>query len=287
MLYASLDFTEAHLGSGTTSDTVDKAKLLRFLRTVSRRIDALMDPIAKRQMFAPLVESRPQRVTPMAVNSFDGTLRVDGPLLALDSVVLGASALSAVEAWPASVTPVRYLRLTGCCDSWYSDPACTENGGPLLVTIAGTWGIHRDWANAWQRIDTLAAAVTDTTTETFTVADADGVDAYGVAPRLSVGDLLRMDSEYREVTAVNTTTNVVTARRGSHGTTAATHQINTPIYRFEVEDEIKYATARQAGLLYSRIGAYTTVEITPMGEIRYPADLLTELKAILSEYNYG
>lgn len=287
MLYASLDFTKAHLGSGAASETVEDAKLLRFIRTVSRRIDSLMDPIHKRQVFAPLVESRKLRIQGYDVNSYDGTLRLNEALLALSGVTLGSSALTDVEAWPTGVTPVDYLRLTGCCDaSWYRDPTCAANGGPLLVTVAGTWGIHRDWANAWLAVDALAAAIVDGAALTFTVADADGVDPYGVAPRISVGDLLRIDSEYVEVGSVSG--NTVTVRRGVNGTTAATHLISTPVYRFEVEDEIKYATARQAGLMYSRIGAYVTVEITPMGgEIRYPADLLTELKAILSEYQYG
>lgn len=290
MLYASLDFAKQSIGAGTESVTVENWKLLRFLRTVSRRIDSIIDPMYKRQVFAPVVDSRPQRITPAHVNSADGTLRITGALLELSGVTLGGSMVTDVEAWPAGVVPVDTVRLTGCCGaSWYRDPTCVDgNGGPLTATIGGTWGIHRNWPHAWLAVDTLAADITTTTATTFTVADVSAVDPYGVSPRLSIGDLVRIDSEYMEVGGVDTDTNTVTAIRGSNGTTAATHDSGAVVYRFEVEDEIKYATARQAGLMYARVGAYTTVEINAMGgEVRYPTDLLIELRAILADYNYG
>lgn len=286
MIYASLDYTKSMMKAGPESNTIQDDRVLQLLRTVSRRIDNELDPTRRRQAFAPVIETRTLRVSPQDVNSHDGTLRIPGSLLAFTSAALGGTALSAVEAWPPNLTPIEYLRLTGCCEGWYSDPNCGD--GPLLVTIAGTWGIHRDWANAWLQVDTLAAAITDTTTITFTVGDADAEDPYGVAPRISVGDLLRIDTEYMEVGAVDTGTNTITVRRGVHGSTAATHLISAPVYRFEVEEPIKYVTARQAGLMYARLGAYTTVEVSAMGgEVRYPADLLQELRGTLQGYVYG
>lgn len=286
MIYAPLDYAKYTMGAGPDADTLNDNRLLQKLRTVSRRIDALMDPTTKRQVFAPWVQTRTFRVMPGDVSSWDNTLRIPWSLLAFTSATLGGSALSAVEAWPSGITPVEYLRLTGCCDTWYSDPTCGD--GPLLVTITGTWGIHRDWANAWLAVDALQAAIVSASATTLTVADADGADPYGIAPRISVGDLLKIDSEYLEVGGVNASTNVVTVTRGANGTTAATHSNGATVYRFEVEEPIKQVTARQAGLMTERTGAYTTVEISQLGsEVRYPVDLLVELRAVLGEYNYG
>lgn len=287
-LYATLAQAKIQMQANATVG-VEQAerRLLDLIRVASRRVDALMDPLGKRVVFAPHIATRTLRVSGYDVNSYDGTLRLNESLLALDGVTLGATVLTDVEAWPAGVTPIEYLRLTGCCGSWYADPACTAYGGPLVVTVAGTWGLHRDYANAWQTVDALAAGI-DASVTTLTVADADGADSFGITPRLSPGHLVRIGDELMEVTAVNTTTNVVTVRRGVNGSTAASHDASAAVETFVVEEPVRYAVARQAALMTARYGAYTTVEVTAAGsEIRYPVDLLAELKGVLAEYSYG
>src|SRR5690606_35601661 len=139
------------------------------------------------------------------------------PVLELTSVSLGNTSLTIntdVEAWPDTTAPIRTLRLTSLERSWYRDAAANCDGTPLTVTLGGIFGIHRDYTNAWSSVDTLAAAIISTTSTTFTVADVDGADEYGLTPRVSPGHLVRIDDEIMEVTATNTTTNVVTVRRG-------------------------------------------------------------------------
>lgn len=287
-LYATLAQAKIQMQANATNG-VEQAerRLLDNIRIASRRVDALLSPLAKREMFAPHIATRTLRVSGYDVNTYDGTLRLNESLLAFTSATLGTTALTDVEAWPTDVTPIEYLRLTGCCGaSWYSDPACAANGGPLTVAVAGTWGIHRDYANAWQSVDTLQAAIISTTATTFTVASAAGNDTFGIAPRLSPGNLVRIDSEMMEVVTV--ATNTITVRRGVNGSTAATHLNGAAVETFLVEEPVRYAVARQAGLMTARYGAYTTVEVSGAGtEVRYPADLLTELKGVLAEYQYG
>lgn len=283
-LYATLAQAKLQMQANANVG-VDQAerRLLELIRVASRRVDALMDPLRRREVFAPHVATRTLRVSGYEVNTYDGTLRLNEPLLALDGVTLGGSALTDVEAWPSGVTPVEYLRLTGCCDSWYSAPG---SSGPLTVTVSGTWGLHRDYANAWQAVDTLASNISAAVTA-FTVADADGADTFGLIPRFSPGNLVRIDDELMEVTDVNTSTNVVTVRRGVNGTTAAAHSSGATVETFVVEEPVRYAVARQAGLMTARYGAYTTVEVTGAGsEIRWPSDLLAELRDVLAEYAY-
>lgn len=287
-LYATLAQAKLQLQANATIG-VEQAerRLLDLIRVASRRVDSIMNPYAKREVFAPHIATRTLRIVPTDVNSHDGTLRLTESLLALDSVTLGGSALTAVEAWPAGVTPIETLRLTEWCTNWYDLPNYDAGvSGPLVVTITGTWGLHRDYANAWQAVDTLQAAIATTTATTFTVASAAGNDTFGIAPRLSPGNLVRIDDEMMEVSSV--ATNTITVRRGVNGSTAATHGNGATVETFIVEEPVRYAVARQAGLMTSRYGAYTTVEVTGAGsEIRYPTDLLIELRAVLSEYQYG
>jgi hypothetical protein len=290
-LYATLDEVQSVMTASSTAATAaEKNKILSDLRVISRRIDREFQ--SRRPLFAPYSEARTLRVNSILVNRYDGTLRLTDPLLALTGVSIATTALvvdTHVEAWPDTTAPIGYLRLINCTDySWYHDPGCADCGGPLTVTITGTWGLHRDYANAWMKVDDLQATITDSAT-TLTVAVAAGADAYGVTPRLSPGNLIKIDSELLEVTAVST--NTLTVRRGVNGSTAAAHTgaastAGADIYTWQVEEPIRRAVARQAALMYARRGAYTTVEVQGMSEVRFPADFLGEVRAILNDYSY-
>lgn len=285
-VYASVEFTKSIMGpqqiSGTTSNIVD-AKVAQLVRTVSVRVDREFQQ--RRPLFAPYNETRIQQLTGQRVNSWNGTYRLDGYLLALTSTSVNGTAVSGVEGYPdSSMPPFPFLRLTDCCAGWFS--YCTECCAPYQVSVTGVWGLHNDYANAWLAVDALAAAIVSTGATTFTVASASGDDVYGQPYRISVGHLLKVDDEYMEVTGVSG--NTVTVRRGVNGTTAATHLISAVVYRWEVMPEVQYAVARQAGLLYSRLGAYQAVDVSPVGtEVRYPSDWLAEVKGVMQGYVYG
>jgi hypothetical protein len=142
--------------------------------------------------------------------------------------------------------------------------------------VNGVWGYHRAYARAWLAVDTLAAAIVTTTATTFTVVDVGGADVYGFTPRISAGNLVKIDNEIMEVIATTIATNIVTVRRGVNGTTAAAHIIAAPVSTWQTDDNIRRATARQAGMLYARRGAYEQQTITDVGVITYPADCLNK-----------
>jgi hypothetical protein len=291
-LYSTLDYCKSVMAAaqaGATQLTIDNAKLLRNLRTVSRRLDNLMG--AKRPLFVPIYETRRIRVTDTRVNSFDGTFDLGMPLLTLVSVSLGDAALTVntdVEVYPdADQTPYFTLRIMSTDRNWYNMRSGACSTEPLYVSVTGFWGLVTDYTNAWQKVDDVAVDISASATS-LTVADIDGTDAYGLTPRISAGNLLKIGDEILEVLATNTSTNVATVRRGANGTTAAAHTTGDDVYVFMVDDAIRHVTARQAGLMYHRFGAYTTVEISGLGsEVRYPADLLQELRAVLQEYQYA
>lgn len=259
---------------------VDDVKLLNAGRQASARIDRLFR--SQIPFFFPTIKNLPIHVTPSMVNSAQGTLAIPANLLALTSLTVGDDTVTAVEVYPPYTSPSRSLRLTDeCHGTWYSYQPCC--GKPLLAVINGIFGFHRDYANAWLKVDDIAAALNDTAL-TFTVADVDGADAYGRTPRISAGNLLRIDTEFLEVISTNISTNVVTVRRGVNGSTAAAHLINADVEVWQVEEPIKRAVQRQASFMYARKGTYQSAEITDLGMIQFPADLLSEVYGVVQGY---
>lgn len=289
-LYATL--ADAR-GDNKAEGTADDNRMLRYLRTISRRVDNDFRwspdwPI--RPIFEPYIETRPFSLTSKVVNSALNTLIVPSSLLALTGVTVGDETLTVgthVEGWPDNTLPIRQLRLIDNSTGWYGYDcdACDE---PVLVTITGTWGIHRDYANAWAKVDDIVttALTASLTNTTLKVADVDGADLYGLTPRISAGNLLRIESEYLEATATDTANNTATVRRAVNGSTLAAHAIGADVEVWLVEDSIRNEVARQAAMMNARRGAYQTVEITGVGEVRYPVDLLSSLKAVLDEFKY-
>lgn len=289
--YATLDETRAAMTS--TIATADNDKLRPYPGIASKRIDSLLGS-RSRPYFAPYYEARKIRVTNDKVNSYDGTLALGQSLLELVSVTAGTTALvvgTNVELFPdSSMPPFSMLRLTGTCPyDWWYYAGCTGCGNtPYFVTVTGWWGYSSDYDNAWLEVDILSAAIVNTTTRTFTTADVDGTNIYGISPRLSPLAIIRIDDEVMIVTLTDKETNTVTvAKRGDLGSTAATHLISAPVYVWQVEADIKQAVAKQSGLLFTRRGAYTTVEVNQMSETRYPVDLLQELKNVVWGYANG
>jgi len=281
--YASLGEIKSQMKAGTASNTVEDDSVLALARAASAYVDRTFQQ--RRPYFFPYSETRQFRVDGYHVNSYDNTFTFNDNLLALTSLSVGGQSVSAVEAWPTLETPYHYLRLTNTSDSWQA--YCTTDSSPNFATVTGVWGMHRDYANAWLQVDALAAAITTTTATTFTVADVDGYDANYRLPRISAGQLIKVDSEYMEVTHTETGTNTVTVRRGVHGTTAATHLISAAVCVWQVEDTIRSEVARQVGYMYARRGAYENARIDGIGITEFPPSVVGALAAALGGFAYG
>lgn len=276
--YATLARAKRELKATTTQDD---DILLENVADVSARIDDLLDPRRRRPYFTPYVETRRIPVTRRTVNSVDSTLALGAanPLLEITAVTLGGATITAnVTAFPSDLEVIRTLRYDPASGtrSWYDAYANQTAYAPAFAVVAGVWGYHRDYANAWAEATTLGGDVTASATS-VTVASASAI---------SPGALLRVNSEYLTVTAV--ASNVLTVRRGVNGTTPATHTSGDGVDVWAVELPIARVVARQAGLLYARRGAYEVTEADGMGgQTVYPRDLLAELSATLTGYQYG
>lgn len=280
--YASLDEAKSEQKAQSAGDD---AKFTRALRAASSRIDLLMH--SRRPFFMPWIEQREFVVSPGAINSYENLFYFSGNLLALDAASHGSTTLvigTDADIWTPLASPSHALRLLQAGANWYT--YCTDTLQPSRLLITGTWGFHRDYPNAWLAVDTLQAAIVTAGATTLTVADVDGLDPYNRTPRIGVGNLLRIDSEFMEVVATNTSTQVVTVRRAANGSTATAHNNGTGVDVWQVEEEIKYVTARFAGFLYARQGAYESVNINDLGAVQFPSDLLAVVKGVVADYAY-
>jgi hypothetical protein len=129
------------------------------------------------------------------------------------------------------------------------------------------------------------AAGINASVTSVTVSDADGIAADLDTPRFQTGHLIRIESEYLDVQAVNTTTNILTVKRGVNGSTAAAHALNTQIDVFRPIDNIQMAALRLAVWRYRQkdVNSFdrttilgTGIAITPAA---LPADVLSLLPA--------
>jgi hypothetical protein len=118
----------------------------------------------------------------------------------------------------------------GASDVWtYS--TTPENA----ISITAAWGYHDDWGNAWvNSLDEVEdAGGINASITTISVSNVDGANLNTDSPRFSAGMLIKIESEWCEVTAAtNAVTDTLTVKRGARGSTAAIHAKDTPIYTF-------------------------------------------------------
>lgn len=283
--YCSLADARAEINA---RGTADDSKTMRYIKQVSARIDLILSPRTRRPLFEPFYEERAFVLRSSRVSSQINAFMFGDALLAFDTVRVNSEIIaSGMEAWPLGMTPFKGLRFVGGSSTWYR---FCRGLDPSYVYITGTWGLRADYAHAWVQYDTVQTNPVAPSDASFKVANVDGDDPYGIAPRFSAGQLVKIgatSTEFMRVSATDAATNLVSVSRAQNGTSApaGNYAVGEAVYVYEVEDPIRRITARQAGLMYSRIGAYQ-VESLDGAITTYPQDLLVELEDTLSNYQY-
>lgn len=282
MLLANLAQARFEMKVKSTS-TDDDSFVLQALRFVSERIQTI-----KAQEYVPRLKAK--AFDALGLDVTPDVLYLPGdPLLQVVSIVDGEGttltpyvrATQTGEYLLSGSTP--YMQIALALDSGKRWDAYVGDPRDAIV-ITGFWGYHSRWSEAWvSAMDTVQNNPLSASDTSLSVTDADGVDVFGMTPRFSPGQLLRIESEYVEVTAVNTNTNVVTIRRGMQGTTAAAHVQATPINWFQPEPVVQRAALRWAGYLYARRGGYEQVVYDGMKTVSFPKDAPGEVENILAE----
>jgi hypothetical protein len=240
----------------------------RILESVSRYIDD-----RTMRTFNPRIESRYYSVP------YKRELRLDDDLLEVITITNGDGAsLPSTEyhLLPKNLSPKFGLLIkSGSQYAWELD---SDNGDEYVININGIWGFHSRYTlRGWKLIGTLGAAISDTTTASFTL---------NTGHSASVGKVYKIDNELFNTTAFSG--NVFTVdKRGDNGSTAATHSNSTSVYEWQVMSDIKTLCVEVAHNVFakrfgeSNQGAAT---ITAAGVVITPKDFGKMSDDILRHY---
>lgn len=135
-----------------------------------------------------------------------------------------------------------------------------------VISVQAVWGYHERYGEAWANSqDTVQSNPLTIGGTSLVVTDADGQAADSPEQRFQAGQLLKIDSEYLAVTAVNTTSNTLTVTRAANGSTAAAHVQGTAIYIYRPMWTIQQAALRLATWAYRQKDANVFERITLLG----------------------
>ena len=268
--YPSLTLLKLELGTTqTTDDNLLRSKILAAIRD-------LEGPQKLGRYIEPRVATRYYQEDAIMA---DGRLSVGEDLLAVTTLTgADAVAITAASYWlePRNATPYWYLHLKSSYTwNWITDGE---------ITLAGVWGWHKDYANAWANSGDE-------------VEDAAGITA--AATTIQIGDdtrfeamqLIKVDSEFMRITTVTSgTPDTLTVVRGVNGSTAATHAKDTDIYIWLPCDDTSENIIRMAAYLY-RLKDSQVWDVTAepaAGVITIPKGIPADVKLwIASNRRYG
>lgn len=230
------DVRQSYLG---VSSNADDALLLDLIRSVSRDIDSAclrhFYPVIQTRYFNPLEDTTMSEILPTRRR-----LLMDDDLLAVTTLVNGDSTTIGSTSYileTPNFTPywaIKLLLTSGYV--WYYT-VDAENA----ISVTGVWGYHSDYANAWLSVDTLGAAMSDTTGTTALLTNGNG--------SVKGGQLVKVDDEYMYwgTVADKSASNLL---RGVNGSTAATHLSGAAVYVWQVDDAIQQVAKEAAAARY-------------------------------------
>jgi len=128
--------------------------------------------------------------------------------------------------------------------------------GHRSIQIVGAWGYNDDRARAFEdSLDSVQSNPLASDSLEVTVTDIHGPNQWGLRPRFSPGNLIRIESEYIEITTTNKAAKSAVIVRGVNGTTAAAHVQNVQIDNYRVPPVIRQAAIAQAIHTFNRAQA--------------------------------
>lgn len=302
-VYISLDELKRVLEIDEQANNKRDPILRQFCIRASAFFDArCTNKVFPARSFAPVYETRyfphPVRTSGSdLVQNVAGSvaeLRLCDDLLAIDTLTTnnGGTTITSSDyflyKWPGRVQPGPFDTiglLPGGTVSAFEYDTNMFNAN----AVAGWWGYHDDWGNAWEdsqqtvQDDPLTISAT-----TLTVSDADADDLYGLPNVFQNLQLIKIESEYLWANKVDPSTNVLTVVRGVNGTTAAEHAQGTAIYIYRPMHDIKLGLEYLATHLYKRKDSIGTPDQRPLaaakGLLVFPPSLPKEVQDIIDVY---
>lgn len=215
----------------TTDSNADDSVFIQYMRDATALIDEYCN-----QEFAPRIQTRYFDADEYTLSGYD--LILDAPLLSLTEATVDGSAVTGITATPRT-GDIPYTAL-------YSTSGWSGGSNAEPIAITGVWGFRHYYSEAWATNTTLDGSIDDSTT-TVNVADASS---------LSVGNLIRVGTEYMSVDAI--ATNALTVERGVRGSTPAAHDSVDTVEKWTPERDIVRACYRLAGYFHNRRGDFVS-----------------------------
>jgi hypothetical protein len=268
-VYATLADYKAYVtarGQASTLDSTDDGVIDGLLETASRYID---DETGRN--FYPYVQTRYFDVPESR------ELCVDEDLLEVITLTNGDSTtMPSTEYYlvPRNIYPAYALKITDISSyTWLTNSAGSYENA---VSINAIWGFRQRYSQAWKLAGTLSAAVSDTSTLSFSMT---------AGHTLKTGQVWRIDNELVQGTVTSNT--LAIDERGANGSTAASHLINTAVYYWQPEQGAKNAVLEIANNAYHRRFGNSTsnaVTITAAGVVVSPRDIPATAQAFIETH---
>jgi len=245
---ATLYQFKRHLGIPPDDSTQDD-RLLSALRAATAHLER-----ETHRQFTPHVAT----VRHVPLTAYADEIALRGDLLSLATVTDadGAVPTNEITIEPGTGVGTLLRRTTGGF-AWGADG----------IHVSGVWGWHDDPAAMWLPSgDTVTDSDLLAADTTLSVADADALMSDNQTPRFAVGALLRLDTEFVTVEAVDAATNTLTVARGVNGTTPTDHTVGTTVEVYRPPYDVVMSALALAAWLYRQPDVPTATSV--------PADVL-------------
>lgn len=278
-IYATLAEFKAWLtprSGSTNTDAADDAVMQSILQRVSRFAD-----MRTQRSFFPRYETQTYDVPVNGTQTYPSAyimspgyvqrkLLLDDDLLELVTLTNGDGIVTPASGnynlLPNNAYPKYAVEIIQSSTSYYWKPD-SNNNREAVISVYGVFGYRDRYSQrGWTAIDTLGAAITDTTGFTFTTVGS---------ALLTQNEIIKIDTELFNVASVSTTTAIVNSR-GDNGSTAANHPNGAQIYLWNPQDEIKEAVLEISNSVYgARSGQVSggKVTVTAAGVVVRPEDV--------------
>jgi hypothetical protein len=246
-------------GASASTSTTDDTVMEQMLEASSRYID---DKTGR--TFYPRIETRYFSPSDDAVLEFDDDLLALTTLTNGDTTVISSTYYDLV---PKNYYPKYGVRLKDSSSYVWEGESDGDNYG--AISVLGYWGCHDQYSQrGWATGSTLAEDIDLTETAMDMTSGS----------LFSDGQIIKIDSELMNVSAVATNT-VTVLSRGDNGSTAATHASGATVYIWRPMKMIQEACIEIAVQMYHRRYGQNTsgaALVTGAGVVVTPRDI-TEL----------
>ena len=284
-LYATPTEIKAAAPDAIQASTVKYDRLLlRIANDISRMIDRVTGcefyPTVATRYFSPETESARLRVgylqslTSVAYTSDQITY----------TTVSTAYVVGEVESDRNGGGSWTHLRLL-----WNSTPIATFPAIEDGTRVAGVWARVEDRSACLELAGAISSGVTSTGTTLKVSNDGGDYDMYGFGSVFQVGRVVKIGSEFMEITAVSdlsTGVDTLTVIRGRNGSTASTHATSASVYVWRVPDNIREACIIESVKLLERgLQGFSNARATPeLGQPVYEKKLDVQTVMLLQPY---